>query len=256
MTIDADSARREILDPGIGFVVVRGLYSPQQIDTYRDSCERFIESGTRIRQRILTSRIKDYVHPRSHDREERTVRIYQYFHNHHGDETGSFLDRAIALRDRIEQGWLDDPGYSKERQSLFDYVIVTHYNGNKGLLPKHVDYDGPAPKPLVQFWVALSEPGKDYRGGNLILYSKDGSARRVETDLEIRKGDALIFDKSLPHEVELTETPPGALGRWTVLIGARAHCDTPLEAFKKRVIYGPPLFPLIAWGSRVFSGMR
>ncbi len=56
-----------------------------------------------------------------------------------------------------------------------------------------------------------------------MLYSRSGVRRRAETDLNLQMGDALIFDKSLYHEVEATE--PGdapSLGRWTALIGARA----------------------------------
>lgn len=253
--IDIDQARRDLLDENVGFAVVRGLFSEAEAETYRQECERFVQKSKRIRQRIMTDSMEDYVHPRSHDREERTARIYQYFHNHKADMTGKLLNRAMKIRNEIEQAWLSDPVYRSEKETLLDYVIVTQYHGNRGLLPKHVDYDGPAPKPLVQFWVALSEPGKDYEGGNLVLYSKSGLSRRVETDLKIRKGDAILFDKSLPHEVELTRIPGNAaLGRWTVLIGARAERDTVWSAWKKRLRWGPPLYPMLSWVSRSLRG--
>jgi hypothetical protein len=257
MMIDVAQARRDLTDDDVGFFVVRQLYTPAEIDAYRETCERFMRSSKRIQQRIITDSIEDYVHPRSHDQHERTVRIYQHFHNHRDDMVGRLLDRAITIRNQIEEVWLSDDVYRSEKETLLDYVIVTHYYGNKGLLTKHADYDGPAPRPLVQFWVALSTPGKDYQGGNLVLYSKSGRARRVETDLSIHKGDAVIFDKSLPHEVELTEVSgAGALGRWSVLIGARAPRDSRMSAAKKRWLYGPPLYPLLAWGSRTLKRLR
>jgi hypothetical protein len=245
--IDAEQARRDLLDDDRGFHVIRGLYSAAEVDAYRQACDRVMRHGRRIHERIMSDSVEDYVHPRSHDQEERTARIYQYFHNHRGDEIGRFLDRAVAIRDGIEKGWEDNPVYRAEKKSLFDYVIVTKYIGNKGMLPKHEDYKGPAPLPLIQFWVALSEPGKDYQNGNLVLYSRNGRRRRVESDLNMRKGDALIFDKSLSHEVELTQVAgEGALGRWTVLIGARAPRDSFWGAAKKRWLYGPPLYPVIS----------
>jgi hypothetical protein len=255
--IDTTVVRRDLLDNGKGFFVLEGLYSADQIDAYREACDSFIRRGKRIHERIMTDTMEDYVHPRSHDREERTVRIYQYFHNHRDDMIGEFLNRAMLIRNQIEEAWLDNAVYRCEKETLLDYAIVTHYYGNKGMLPKHQDYDGPAPFPLVQFWVALAQPGKDYEGGNLVLYSRNGRSRRVEMELGIRKGDALVFDKTLPHEVELTRVAgAGARGRWTVLIGARAPRDTVWSAARKRWLYGPPLYPLLSWGARELKRLR
>ncbi len=256
--IDASEIRSSLLDRGVGFHVMRGLYSVQEVDSYRTECERFMRIGTKIRERITTATMPDYVHPRSHDQEQRTARIYQYFHNHSNDAVGRFLQRAMAIRNEVEQAWLGDPVYLSEQKALFDYVIVTQYYGNKGMLAKHQDYSGPAPFPLIQFWVVLSQPDEDYQGGNLVLYSKNGRRRRVEHDLAVRKGDALIFDKSLFHEVELTQigSKEGALGRWSVLIGARAPCDSFWQAQKKRWLYGPPLYPVLAWGARTLKRLR
>ncbi len=252
--IDVERARCDLLAQDKGFYVIKKLYSEEEVDVYRNACEHFMRHSKRIQERIITDRIEDYVHPRSHDQEERTARIYQYFHNHRGDMVGHFFDRAIAIRDEIENAWLDNPIYRSEKETLLDYAIVTQYYGNKGMLTKHQDYGGPAPLPLLQFWVALSEPGKDYQHGNLVLYSRSGHGRRVETDLDMHKGDALIFDKSLTHEVELTRVAgEGALGRWTVLIGARAPRDTVWSAALKRWLYGPPLYLILSWGSSVLK---
>jgi hypothetical protein len=84
-----------------------------------------------------------------------------------------------------------------------------------------------------------------------VRYSKNGRSRRVETGFNIHKGDSVIFDKSLPHEVELTQVAgKGAQGRWTVLIGARAPRDTVGSAARRRWLYGPPLYPILSFGSR------
>jgi len=70
--------------------------------------------------------------------------------------------------------------------------------------------------------VLLSEPDKDYRGGALILYPREGRPVNIQESLGLRKGDALLFDKALYHEVEATEPAPGdGVGRWTAVIGGR-----------------------------------
>jgi hypothetical protein len=252
--IDLERARNDLLDEAKGYFVIPGLFSAEEVNAYRERCDGFMRHGRRIQARIITDTISDYVHLRSHDAFERTARIYQHFHNHRHDETGKLFARAVGIRDEIEKIWLDHPVYRSEKETLFDYVIVTQYLGDKGMLKKHRDYEGPAPFPLIQFWTVLSEPGKDYEGGNLVLYSKNGASRRVEADLGLRKGDALVFDKTLPHEVELTRTPgDGALGRWTVLIGARAHRDSAWQALRKRCLFGPPLRPALSAAQRMMK---
>lgn len=129
--IDAEKARRDLLDEDKGFWVIKKLYSEEEVDAYRQVCEYFVQHSKRIQERIISDTIEDYVHPRSHDQEERTARIYQHFHNHRGDMVGRFFDRAITIRNELESGWLENPIYRAEKESLFDYAIVTQYYGNK-----------------------------------------------------------------------------------------------------------------------------
>jgi hypothetical protein len=253
---EIDSLRSAVADNARGFYVLRSFYSREEVDEYITYCERFLHSGKVIYNRINTDSMIDYVHPRSHDHEERTFRIYQFFHNHRDDGVGRFLRKAITLRNTIEVAWMDDPIYQAERERLQDYCIVTHYLANVGMLPIHRDYSGPSPSPLIQFWVALSQPGIDYRRGNLILYTPSGNKFRVEDDLGINAGDAVIFDKSLLHEVEVTETGQrGTRGRWTVLIGARAKRDSPIEAARKRLLYDRRVFPTLSAARRILRRM-
>ncbi|WP_437975750.1 hypothetical protein WMF11_49375 [Sorangium sp. So ce295] len=112
--------------------MIRGLFSAKETDQYRENCEQFMTDARRIRARIITKSMRDYVHPRSHDHLERTARIYQYFHNHQDDFIGRLLGRAITIRDEIESAWLSDPIYRNEKGTLHDYVIVTQYYSNRG----------------------------------------------------------------------------------------------------------------------------
>lgn len=241
---DLDEIRADLLAEDRGFYILRDFYTPAEIDAYRSWCEKFLQTGPVIQTRINSDRMPDYIHHRSHDRAERTQRIYQYFHNHTSDEVGEFLRRARELRDEIERAWIDDPVYRLEKELLQDYMIVTRYAPETGMLPRHRDYEGPAPRPLIQFWVLLSEPERDYRDGNLVLHTRDGRRYRVESELGVRKGDALIFDKSLEHEVEMTGAASGeALGRWTLLIGARAKRDRYPKVVLKRIAFHPWMFP-------------
>jgi hypothetical protein len=239
MNLNIDDIRSDLISDDKGFYLVRDFYTQTEVDSYLQHCQNFLKTGPKIHARINTDKIFDYVHPRSHDHVDRTYRIYQYFHNHKIDIIATFLKKAITLRDKIEDIWTTDPVYLSEKNSLQDYAIVTCYNETEGLLPKHRDYSGPAKLPLIQFWVLLSTPEQDYKNGNLVLYTRTGKNYRVEADFGLKPGDAIIFDKTLEHEVEKTDkAPTGAIGRWTVLIGARAERDSALQSCYKRMRYG------------------
>lgn len=139
----AEAMRAELRDDDLGFCVLRNFYSDWEIDEYRRECERFLHRGKVIHCRITTDSMRDYVHPKSHDDEARTYRIYQFHHNHRDDTIGQFLSRALALRGEIESAWLDDEAYRKEIGALQFHSVVTYYVRQKGMLPKHKDYSGP-----------------------------------------------------------------------------------------------------------------
>lgn len=253
---DVEAMRADLLDDDKGFLVLKNLYTEQEVEDYRQSCERFLKDGAVIHERINTDSMIDYVHPRSHDDEVRTFRIYQFFHNHQGDAVGRFLDKSRKLRDRIEEAWLADDVYRSEKTALQDYTIITYYLGKTGMLPRHQDYSGPAPLPLIQSWVLLSQPEVDYRGGNLVLYTRSGRRLRVEGDLGLTPGDALFFDKTLYHEVEvLGDAGKGAKGRWTALIGARAMRDSFWQMCYKRTYYNQRWYPFLSKTKRRLKGV-
>ncbi len=235
---DYPAIRSDLRDDNRGMHVIRGLYSADEVEEYRDYCHRFMKRAPVIYERINTDTMFDYVHPRSHDNVPRTYRIYQFLHNHTDDISARIIERALRIRDEIESAWLDDTIYRAEKEKLQSYVIVTRYMGDVGMLPIHQDYSGPAPLPLIQFWVSLSQMGVDYQKGNLVLHTRSGKSIRVEEDLSIKAGDAVIFDKSLFHEVEETLLAPDSKwGRWTVLIGARADRDSNWNSLRKRLRY-------------------
>src|SRR6187402_2207895 len=126
-TYDETALRDEILDPDKGFIVLRNVFTPEEVDGYRDECNRFLETGARRHTRVTCPALPDYVHPRSHDKTARTYRIYQFLHNQHSAGTRAFLEKGFALRNRIEQSWMDDPRYRAERERLMEYIIVTKY---------------------------------------------------------------------------------------------------------------------------------
>jgi hypothetical protein len=86
--------------------------------------------------------------------------------------------------------------------------------------------------------IFLTRPGVDYTGGDLILYTKGGDKINVQATLKLEKGDALLFDKSLYHEVEPTlPSESSDIGRWTAVIGAR-YPSPALKARTKRLVSG------------------
>lgn len=241
---DESALRDEILDPDKGFVVLRSVFTPEEVDAYREECNKFLETGARRHTRVTCRNLPDYVHPRSHDKTARTYRIYQFLHNQHSPATQSFLDKGFALRNRIEQTWMNDPRYKAERERLMEYIIVTKYVANTGMLKRHKDYEGDCPFPLLQSMVLLSRDPEDFTKGDFLLYTKSGRVLSLARDIALKKGDLLMFDKSLDHEVETTG--PGTetdIGRWTVLIGARAKPDKGMSRLLKSTLYREPLYP-------------
>ena len=234
----------DILNPDKGYVLIQNYFSDAEIDQYRTECENFLHTGPVVVSRINTDWIPDYVHPRSHDKVGRTYRIYQYLHNTHSAPTTAFFEKALSIRNTIEETWLDDPHYRSEKETLQDYIIVTKYITDTGHLPPHRDYYGPAPFPLLQSLVLLSRMPDDYTGGDFRLRTKNGISLSLANDIGATKGDLLVFDKSLEHTVELTQAGTTTnLGRWSVLVGARAIRDSRLRGVSKRLLYSHPFYP-------------
>ena len=241
---DHESLVADLLNPAKGYVIIKGYFSEVEIDTYRNECQQFLNAGPVCFSRINTPSVPDYVHPRSHDKVGRTYRIYQYPHNKQSNSTAAFFRKALSLRNDLEQTWVHDPIYRVEKETLQDYVVVTKYISETGLLPRHRDYVGPAPFPLLQSLVLLSKRPDDYTGGDFYLYTKEGVSLSLADDIGATKGDLVVFDKSLEHSVELTR--PGtetAISRWSVIVGARAKMDSRAKGLTKRWLYGRPFYP-------------
>ncbi len=235
--LDFDRARDQLLDPDFGFFKLDRYLGQDQVDAYRSECARFLETGPVFYARINTDTMCDYVQPRSHDNVDRTIRIYQFFHNQRSSRSDQLLKDAFEFRNEIEEPWLKNDAYRLERDRLQDYIIVTKYHPDSGMLLKHKDYEGNLDFPLIQFMILLSEPSVDYEKGDFNLFTRRGKKLSIQKDLNMRKGDALVFDKSLYHQVERTRGSKASdIGRWSVLIGARAKLDLPEGARKKMEI--------------------
>jgi hypothetical protein len=238
--LEVRSARCALLDSDKGFFVVRRAFTQVELDRYLANCNAFLKDGPTIFSRITTPGMYDYVHPRSFDSLPRTYRIYQFFPNHNVDFERSLFDRAMALREQIESLWDTDDAYRAERQRLQNYVIVTNYVPNSGLLRRHKDYRKPLKYPLMQMLVMLTMSGTDFAGGDFILHTQTGGRVSVQSDLKLLPGDILMFDKSLEHEVALVlPKEGGGRGRWSALIGARAPSHSRFEILLKRIIGSP-----------------
>lgn len=247
-----DSHFQDIVNPNRGYFLIRGFLNPSQVNKYREECEQFLLKGERIYKRVSTKNIPDYVHPRTvlpngklRKNEEMyqdssTYRIYQFLHNTHSPETEEIFHKALSLRNQIEERWIHNAAYKKKRENLEDYILATKYVQNSHGLPKHSDFKGELPYPLLQCLILLSQPDKDYQGGDFILYSKMDNAIKIQSDLNIEKGDALFFDKSLFHEVEPTRgNNKSNIGRWTVIIGARQPKSPNISQRIKELILRP-----------------
>lgn len=235
-TIACDVA--DLLNPDKGFVLKRAFLSQDEADGYRLESERFLATSTAVYKKIHRYSKRDYVW--SEDGKVLpglfTYRIYQSLACRHSKPTEEIFQRMLSLRDQIETTWLGDAQYRRIRQDQYDYAQVTSYGKPSPGIAKHCDYQGKASYPLLQCLIFLTRPGVDYTGGDLILYPKGGGKVNVQATLALQKGDALLFDKSLYHEVEPTLTSASSeVGRWTAVIGAR-YPSPALKARTKRLL--------------------
>jgi len=222
-----------------GFYLHQAFLSETETDSYRLECEAFFESGPRVakwpgygRNRLNRDHVADYVfsRPRAH-----SSKIYQFPKNPHSPGTQAIFDRALSIRDTIEAYWLDDPQYRQIRAAQRDYVQVNRYLEGQGI-GRHRDSTTVTSRPLVQCVVLMSQPGTDFSGGELVLYTASGKSVGAHTDLGMKKTDALFFDKSLFHEVEATSQIEGtSVGRWSAVIGARFGRPNGLRRITRRV---------------------
>jgi hypothetical protein len=214
----------DLLDPDKGFILRRGFLSAQEADDYRTECLEFLTTTTSVYKKIDRYSKCDYVW--STDGKivagVRTYRIYQSLQSKHSHRTQTIFNRVLSLRNQIEGHWLHDKRYSDIRMDLYDYVQATSYGRKSDGIRKHTDYKGDAPYPLLQPLIALSQPGIDYIGGDLLIQTKRGQVVNIQETLQMQKGDALFFDKSLYHEVLPIEPSDSSnLGKWSVVIGGR-----------------------------------
>lgn len=228
----------DLLSSDKGYTVKRGFLSPGEADAYRLECEEFLANSKAIYKKIHRYCKHDYIW--SEDGKvvpgAFTYRIYQSLTCKHSKSTEEIFQRMLLLRDRIESAWLDNALYRKIREDQYDYAQVTSYGKPSPGIAKHCDYQGKAPYPLLQCLIFLTRPGVDYTAGDLILYTKNGNRVNVQATLKLERGDALLFDKSLYHEVEPTlPSETSALGRWTAVIGAR-YPSPALKARTKRLL--------------------
>lgn len=243
---DLETLREEILDPRRGYSLVRGFYSVDDIDEYRVGCEAFIPGAPVINTHLVNSTTPNYLYPQILDRKLRGFQIYQFPQNYEGTRTEAFFQKTIELRDEVESGWAD-AAFRQEVDSHQIYAQVNcHYQGNRPAA-KHRDFDPSFPKPVLQCWVPLTQPGRDYRDGNLVLYSKDGRPHRIEDELGVNKGDLLMFDKSLLHEAEVVSSTGNGNGlvRWNVVIGARQPPDSRLRFAYRKLLFTEPLWSFV-----------
>ena len=219
-----DSIRSEILNKGDYFY--NNFASSDDCILLREVISKNIDNSPKYNVRINSNTIPDYTHERSHDEISRTTRYYSFYHNvsKWTDIEKKVLYKGIDIRDQIESVWIDkDEEYKKIISSIHDYNIFTKYNESTGMLPQHRDWPNKLRYPLLQFNLILSQEQIDFNAGEFIFEDYNQKNIKVHKDLKMKIGDALLFDKYLLHSVDLTKKGITDIGRWSVLIGARAH---------------------------------
>ena len=219
-----DSISSEILSKG--YYVYKNFASSDDSILLREVISKKIPKSQVHNTRINSNTIYDYTHKRSHDEISRTTRYYSYYHNisKWTDIEKKVLNKGIDIRNQIESAWINkDEEYKKIISSIQDYNIFTKYNETTGMLQPHRDWPNKLKYPLLQFNLILSQEQIDFNGGEFVFEDYKKKKIKIHKDLKMKIGDALLFDKYLLHSVDLTERGITDIGRWSVLIGARAH---------------------------------
>lgn len=234
---DIETIRAKLIKDG--YFVFKNFFKKEDIIEFRNSIEKSILLSPNYNYRINNNEVKDYSHKRSHDEVNRTLRYYMYFHNrkYWSHEIFSIIDKSIKIRNEIEKKWEDSLDYFNLKKKLQDYIIVTKYLPNVGMLKYHRDFHKQTQYPLIQFNVLLSESGLDYNGGEFVLKDNNNYELYLHRDLGANIGDALIFNKYLMHKVEPTMEGVTDVGRWSVLIGARAEYSNKYKDIIKKIKY-------------------
>ena len=234
---DIETIRAKLIKDG--YFIFKNLFKKEDIIAFRNSIENSILLSPNYNFRINNNTVKDYSHKRSHDDVNRTLRYYMYFHNrkYWSQEIFSIIDKCIKIRNEIEKKWDDTPDYFNLKKKLQDYIIVTRYLPNVGMLKYHRDISEQTKYPLIQFNVLLSASGLDFNGGEFVLKDNNDNELNLHRDLGANIGDALIFNKYLMHKVEPTIEGVTDVGRWSVLVGARAEYSNKYKDIIKKVKY-------------------
>jgi len=229
------SCLQDLVNPDKGFFLIKRFLTSEQVDAYRTECESLIHTVPRLtkvpgygEEKVNRDDMFDFVFASLNKMGEVAHwRLYQYLYNRHSPETQEIYEKAILLRNHIEGHWDNDLEYKKTKESLRDYIHVMKHVADGSSLKKHSDFKGRLSYPILQCVVLLSCPQYDFKGGELVVYTKSGRRVQIHSELKMNKGDALFFDKSLFHEVEPTyRVASNAVGRWSVIIGARYGAPT------------------------------
>lgn len=223
LSIDVDTVRAEILDPNRTVSVARNVVSTSTLHDYMaDAIEQF-ETGLRTKIKPEIDDGPDRILPWVWDEERGTFsvhRLYRFLHNEAGTTHGTVHRSIMKARDRIESVWPNQSLY--ESKGLRNIHIIAKYEHNSRGYERHTDVPFEYPHPLLQCWLQLTEPGKDFDGGDLILYPPGGGSIAAVADLGIRAGDVLFFDKRTEHEVTPCGDAADGRGRWIAIVGALA----------------------------------
>jgi hypothetical protein len=206
-----------------GYTVMRNVLSKNEVEAYRQECAREFDTAPRLEGKVyVPGKTPNYVQPWMIHGEKHLVasyRLYQFYHNALAPNEKHIVDVVVGVRDRLEKRWPEIQEYNK-KNNLVDYNIIAKYAPESGFQSIHKDAEGKLSHPALQCEILLTEPGIDYKDGDLLLHLFDG--RVISTnEAKVHVGDLIVFDKRLDHEVTATLPAEGGKGRWMALIGAK-----------------------------------
>lgn len=223
LPIDIDAVRASILDPTRTYAHIRGAIGTDTLKDYIHELTEAFEAAPRVKTKPESDGGPDVVQPWVWDDALKTFtvhRFYRFPHAEHGTLHGDVHQAICTARDEIESAWPNTARY--EQEGYRQYHIIAQYKHESAGYDRHTDVPYAYDYPMLQCWLQITEPGTDFDGGDLILYTPGGQRLAAISDLGVRAGDVLFFDKRTEHEVEACRQVEGGLGRWIGIIGAMA----------------------------------
>jgi len=195
---EIDTLRRQITDKG--FAIARDVVAVEEIDTLRQFWLREFSADLPPSTIVWGPHLGEQNRVLFHQSDDCCMyRSYDFLWNPPiQDLTRTIGLRLSRMRNRVAD--VDErAGEYFEADGYGVYITTSYYPAMTGWMAKHEDRADE--RRHWHFMLLLTFKGEDYTDGGLHIEDRQG--QRVDVDSQVRAGDVVFFDGSLPHGVDV-----------------------------------------------------